>query len=335
MIFQKNIGFEQRKVNLGIEILRVLLCFWVLAFHSLKKKKINYFLFYVTKKKFYHVPCFSFISFYFSYNIFHDKISIKMKKRLERLLIPYIIWPLIILAIDNISNRKIIISIYQLKIQLILGRQIMVPLWYLFSMIFLSIFFFILSNLFSHHFLFVIQLLSICSYIFQYSGFYQLLDIYKRNIKLPILDTLSIMPLTSLGLNFASLKIVEIFSKKRKLALFFSFLFIYFLFKYDLFIDLGGYKGIIHIFASSCFFIGFYLLPLEKTYYLFQRIIKLFTRYTNGIYCLQPKMIRFVRNKFHSPGTLKSCIIIYLLSYSVSLIGNITLGKTKLKYLFI
>ena len=334
MKIKMNIHFDNKKINLGIEILRMILCFWVLSFHSLKREKINYFLFYVTKKKFYHVPCFSFISFFFSYNIFAERNITKIKKRLERLLIPYIIWPLLIFALDNIYNRKLIISWYGLKIQLIFGTYFMVPLWYLFSIILLTIFFFILSNIFKNQFLLFLQLLAILNYIAQYSNFYNLLNIYKKKVRLPILDTFRIFPLSVFGLTFASTKIVEIL-KGNTITLFFSYLLIYFLFKNNIFVDLGGYSGIVHIFASLFFFTGFYSLPLENINSWIKKIIKQVTSYTNGIYCLQSKTIYFVRRKFHLVGTLKSCIIIYLLSYFFSFIGMKTLGKTKLKYLFI
>ena len=80
MLIQKNMNVKKEKINLGIELLRMILSFWVLSFHCLEKNKINYFIFYITKTKFYHVPCFSFISFYFSYNVFFDRNSLKLKK---------------------------------------------------------------------------------------------------------------------------------------------------------------------------------------------------------------------------------------------------------------
>ena len=185
MLVKKNRLDNVKIINLGIEILRVILCFWVLSFHSLKKESINYFLFYITKTKFFHVPCFSFISFYFSYNIFIDRNIIKAKKRLERLLIPYIIWPLIIFSVENLSNAKFIISWNQLKVQILIGRQFMIPLWYLFSMIILTIFFFILSSIFKNHFLFAILMLLIFAYKVQYSHFYRnFLNEYKNEVRL-------------------------------------------------------------------------------------------------------------------------------------------------------
>ncbi len=325
---------KTKKINLGIEILRMLLCFWVLSFHFLEKNKINYLLFYITKRKFYHVPCFSFISFYFSNKIFFDRNITKFKKRLERLLIPYIIWPLLNFAFNNVL-QKTKITFHQLKIQIIFGRQFMVPLWYLFSMIILSILYFILSNIFKKCFLSVVELLGIFCYIAQYSNYYKLLDGYNINVKLTILDTLSILPLTIIGLIFALYKIVGIFKANQKKAIFFSYLFIFLIFKYDIFLDLGGYNGVSNIFASIFFFVGFYLLPLENIYPLFRRMIKQITSHTNGIYCIQSKMISILKMNLHLEGTFSSCIIIYIISYFFSFFGTLIFGKTKMKYLFI
>ena len=332
---KKNIDFNNKKVNLGIEILRTILCFWVLCFHSLKKEKINYLLFYITKTKFYHVPCFSFLSFFFTYNIFAERNIIKAKKRLERLLIPFILWPIIIFAIDNITNHRFIISWYQLKIQIIFGTQFMIPLWYLFSIIILTIFFFILSTIFKNKFLFLLQLLAIISYFVQYSNFYKLFKEYKQKVKAPILDTLNLLPISVFGLSFSSSRIVEILESNKNISILFSYILIYFLFKYKIFVDLGGFRGIDHIFASLFFFTGFYPLPLENINLQIKKIIKRVTSFTNGIYCLHGKMILFVKTKLHLRGTFKSCIIIYLFSYFFSFIGITILGKTKLKYLFL
>lgn len=82
-MYSEIIQVEDKKINLGIEILRMFLCFWVLCFHCLKKNKINYFLFFIAKTKFFHVPCFCFISFYFSNNniiFFSRELLLNLKK---------------------------------------------------------------------------------------------------------------------------------------------------------------------------------------------------------------------------------------------------------------
>ena len=217
--------FKKQKKNLGIEVLRMILCFWVLCFHCLNQKKINYFLFFLTKTKFYHVPCFCFMSFYFSYKIFLLRDMNNCKKRIERLLIPYIIWPLIIFIINNYLLKKSIISfsVYQLIIQLILGRQFIVPFWYLFVIIFLTLLFFILSSLSKKNFIFIIQILGLFSYIVQYSNYYNFLEKYNSNVKGSIIGALFLLPLSVTGIIIAKSNIITIFKENVGKTLFFSY----------------------------------------------------------------------------------------------------------------
>ena len=51
--------------NLGIELLRMVLSFWVVLFHCLRLN--NRYLRNIIKKKVFHVPTFILISFYFLY----------------------------------------------------------------------------------------------------------------------------------------------------------------------------------------------------------------------------------------------------------------------------
>ena len=90
----------QNNKNYGLEILRMILCFWVVLFHCLKKTDNNIILNF--KRKMFHVPSFFFISFYFIFPIIRRKNTNKMILRLERLLIPYLFWPLITFAVNNL-----------------------------------------------------------------------------------------------------------------------------------------------------------------------------------------------------------------------------------------
>ena len=336
MIDNKSTNLNNKNINLGIQILRMILCFWVLCFHCLAKKKINYFLFYITKTKFFHVPCFAFMSFYFSSKIFINRNIIKLKNRLERLLIPYILWPSIIFIIHNIIHKRKL-SFNLLKLQLLLGRRYLVPIYYLFSIIFITTLLFMISLFFKNHFLLILLVVMYLSYIGEYTIFNHklFLNNYRNYIRMPIIDTISFFPLSCLGIIFASSNLMIFFKSNLKSSLFLSYLFIYFIFKYNTFVDIGGYNGIKYIFSSISFFVAFYLLPLEKIYILFQKIIKQITSYTNGIYCLHARMINLVKVYIHHKRDFKFCIIIYLLSYLISFIGIKIFGRYKLKYLFI
>ena len=122
--------------NLGIQILRSLLCFWILLNHCLNKnnnKKLCTILF----KYRMHVPCFILIAFYFSNKIIISRNIINIKKRLERLLIPYFILPIIILIINNILYNYTsfslfgrILNIKDLFYQYLFGRKLIPVFWF-------------------------------------------------------------------------------------------------------------------------------------------------------------------------------------------------------------
>ena len=113
-----------KKINLGIEILRVILSFWIVIIHcSIIKKEHEQYV-----KKHFHVPTFIVLSFFFYYKVFSQRIINKIKERFQRLLIPYVLWPLIILIINNIFFSKFSLKNLSLKeliksifIQIIIG----------------------------------------------------------------------------------------------------------------------------------------------------------------------------------------------------------------------
>ena len=143
----------QKNINYGLELLRMLLCFWVVLFHSLRKSDNKLILNF--KKKMFHVPSFFFISFYFLFPIINRRKTNKMILRLERLLIPYFFWPSFTWCINNLSFLKFkksrfkrFLTLYDLFEQLITGRTLYVHFWFLSNLLFFTIIFFILSILF-------------------------------------------------------------------------------------------------------------------------------------------------------------------------------------------
>ena len=59
---RRNKNGIQKQYNLGIQLLRAILCFWVVSFHCMSRK--NKFVRIILKKHF-HVPIFFIISFYY------------------------------------------------------------------------------------------------------------------------------------------------------------------------------------------------------------------------------------------------------------------------------
>ena len=90
---------KKQNINYGIELLRMILCFWIVIIHCCI---INSYFFKKIILAGFHVPTFIIISFYFYYRNLSTRNIIKIKLRFERLLIPYIIWPIILLIMNNL-----------------------------------------------------------------------------------------------------------------------------------------------------------------------------------------------------------------------------------------
>ena len=165
-----------KKRNLGIQVLRMFLCFRIVLLHYYSSK--NIFIKKLKKRRF-QVPCFFFISFYFLYPTISQKNKNKFLLRLERLLVPYIIHPIINWVINNLMFLIIKFNRYNgflklkdLTTQIIVGRGIygIAVLWFHFNLLIFTIFFFIFSFILSNHFLNFFQIFALASYTLQYSG---------------------------------------------------------------------------------------------------------------------------------------------------------------------
>ena len=326
--------------NLGIEILRAILCLWVVLFHCSKKYTKNHILFIIISK-YYHAPCFAFISFYFSSNSIKDINIELLKTRFERLLIPYLVYPLLIWIINNltflifsVSRFKRIITFYELYNQILFGCNLIVSFWFLFCLLFFNIVFVLLSYLLKPYFIFIIKILGIVVYFFYSSRKYNYFYNYPKFIRLSLTDSLSIFPLCVFSIALSSSNFITNlnFNIGNEIII---VLFILILFNKNIFSDTNKYYGIENILASFLLFIFFYSLPLYKSSSKMKLLIKRITSYTNGIYCLHTIITFYIRLILNKRNTLVSSFLIYFTSYIISFLSIKIFGKTKLKYLFI
>lgn len=162
------------KINFGLNILRVILAFWIVVAHCANLR--NKDLMKIILGKNFHVPTFMTISFYFFSNNFFKRNINKIKLRFFRLLIPYTIWPLIKFILNNLLfffyRKEKIINIIDIKLlinQIILGRKIHAVFWFQFNLIIITLFFTIISFLFKESLLYIFIFICLVSYILQYS----------------------------------------------------------------------------------------------------------------------------------------------------------------------
>ena len=244
---KKKINKIRNNRNLGLEILRMLLCFWITVIHSCK---INTSFFYKLYHSKFHVPAFMNISFYFFYYNLYTRNLNKIKLRFERLLIPYIIIPIFIMIINNILfklkinfrfNREF--SINDLLIQFIFGIKIHSIFWFHFYLIFLTLFYSILSIIFKKDFLILSQILGVICYIIQYFGLvYIYFSKYKKINNYYMGTIIEMIPISVTGLTLRSLDLINKIKQQKYKSIFINIILIFILIKYNLLNNFRGFS---------------------------------------------------------------------------------------------
>jgi len=211
-----------------------------------------YLFFIFTKSRRIHVPSFFIMAFYFMHKNSVTNNFRKLLIRLERLIFPYLGWPIIIIFLNNgllqrISNIYKKYSIKDLKNQLLWGYIFIKQFWFQWDLIMLTIIYFILILILKKNYLFLFQLLAFFAYFLQYSGynfkFYQTLRDENKECLGRIAE---VFPFSVTGLYLASINIFDILSLHKIKALIFSSLTFCFLDIYSVFSQIKGisYFGI-------------------------------------------------------------------------------------------
>ena len=331
-----------RNINVGIQILRFLLCFWIVISHSAKIKDQHKKLL----ARGFHVPTFILISFYFFYPLLEKRVIVRIISRFQRLLIPYIIWPLIFFVTKNfiikfISPDKFgkYLNFKDIYIQILTGTRFHIIFWFQFNLLFLSLLLSIVSFIFKNHFLVILKFMGIISFYLNISGRnLKLFSSYHRHYRISLGSLIEVMPLVVVGSIYSSMNLlvkVNKFSLHFKLIL---FLLIIILFKYDLFIIYRGcmYSDILlYLHATTILFLFFGSLDFNKLKMINSALI-LITKFTGGIYCIHPAVGEYLRVYilFFKKASYFSEIINYIINYMICFVGNKIFYNNKLKYLF-
>ena len=293
----------------------------------------------------YHVRVFTIMSFYFSYKTLSSLNTIKIFRRFQRLLIPYIIWPIIVYFLNkNVISKYIEVKIYtfeQVKQQLLVGNAIIHPFWYTWNLIFITILFILIIFLFRNCHKFIFILLSITAYIYQYNGKnMRYFSRFKKNADMFTYGrVLELIPCSVTGFIIGSYDLMNYFKKFKIRTILVCIYFFYFLKNYNLFVSNFGfsYAGLKDYLDSNCIFFLFAMFPSDKIKNkIIIKVIKLITGHTAGVYYLHVVIYKYLTPFFISiqNKTLTGSIIIYLGCYLVCFIGNLIFGKTILRYLF-
>ena len=346
MIIKNNDKAAKNNFNICFALLRMYLSFVVVNNHLFNKRNSNIKNKYILKllKNRISVPIFFIMSFYLCYKLFLFKDILKIKSRFERLIIPYIFWPIIIWIFNNLFffylNLKLKISFYDLIIQFLTGHNIVSVLWFQLNLIISTFLIFLVHKVYNKNILFILINFEILSYFFQYSNInYKFFSQFSNFFKYPYGRLMEIIPFCISGYTFRYLDIINYLKKYKIKTIYLIILILSFLFKYLLFVNIDGfmYQGIkLHI-ISIIIFVFFALNPFEKNLNLtLIKIINLFTNYTSGIYYLHIPIFIYLSNFIDliKKRTVLASLIIYIICYLISFIGMKIFGKTKFKHLF-
>ena len=352
---KKNIRVKLKKVKdikkepvfeIGLAILRPFLALFVVMTHCYNYNLVTGKLRMIiikTDRLFFHVRIFMTMSFYFSYKALSSNDFFRKIKRLERLFIPYFIWPLIIFFtnkyLKNFFRLNQNITLNDLKIQLLTGAGFLPAFWYQWDLIFLTISFSLIIILFRNHYNFISLIISLIAIIYQYNGKNRQYFSKFKYMYFPLGRLAEMAPFAVVGLIIASSGIVNYFKKYKIKTLIVLLFLLYILFNFNLFYGTSGfdYNGLKMFFISIFIFVLFAVFPSEKiNNKIILKIIKKITNHTGGVYYLHFQIYRIsssyfkpIRNK-----TIKGCIINYIICYFICFIGSLIFGKTILRNLF-
>ena len=337
----KNTENIKKKINIGVEILRIYLSLLVVNTHCYN----NSFNKYISKmiRNRLHVPTFFIISFYYFQNVLISRKINKFKNRYQRLIIPYIIWPITFWILNNLIKLKFKfnfdISLKQLKIQLLTGHSFNPVFWFQWNLIFQTFIFIFVELIYHKCLIFILINIGLFSYFLQYSYLnYFLFSQFGNDKRFTFGRFSETIPYSISGFIIANNKIIDRL-KKNKIKTVFLFLIAFMLvYNYNIFfIPKGfGYEGIkLHI-LSLCLFI---LLSIHSNRFIPQNLIKIIlqiSKCTPGIYYLHIPIMKYLKIIFLciKNKNLFGVFIIYIACYSISFFGDIIFRKTKLRNLF-
>lgn len=278
--------FVKRK-KLGIEILRALLCLWVVIIHCTNTYR-NRFV-----HRGFHVPTFFMMAFYFFYPILSQRIIFKISNRIIRLLIPYVIWPTFSFILNNFLYEilskgpyKFKLPIRELILQIIFGARYLGIYWFQFNLIFSTLLLSIISFLFKNQLLIILYFCGIISLYLHFSCIvYNILKPFYEYIRTTLGCLIELIPLGIVGCIYKSFDLLEnikYIPLHLKLAL---FSLIVMFFKFDLFILIPGFRYpyiLLNIIVSTILLIIFNSISLKEGKIF--SIINNITKYTGGIY---------------------------------------------------
>jgi len=327
---------QANKSIIGVQILRYYMAFMVVSTHvggSLVLKGAG--IFYIFQP--FHVPVFMLLSFLLCGRCFLAPTKALITKRTLRIIIPFVFWGIASYLLCLILWP---ISFPTLLNQLITGYPLNNALWYLATMLWICILFWILRSFTSKRvFLIIISALSVACIISQYTGLnYSLFNNLPYNIKFTIGRTFEMIPYATIGILLSTIApFLYRLNKKQHVIIFLSS---------------GAFMAIIIAIRTLCVsyrpkgfdYAGAYLIIIAVLLVIsaytnpinfvqnrkFRNFVKWITSFTLGIFCMHIVIGRFIEWAFialhlvtyNSLMAVTTYISCYIISFLIWLIPN-------------
>ena len=324
---------RSKKLNLGINILRMWMAFEVILLHRMSWKGYDGLFFNFLKRcELFSVPVFMIIAFYFSTKAIEEQDPAKIRNRFIRLIIPQVGWAIICwiayVLMDIVFMHQLSHNFMDLIIAIISGcRETVNPsTWFQCVLIILTAFYCFVFHVFDKKKAWIIVYVSfIVSLLIQFNGSYY--DFFE-NTPYEVTNTIGrifeVMPFTCIGMFLKHIEVYKLFENIRIPAIALCGL----LFIVGFYIPFPQFKGFFAgpytVYMSTLLFICFLLFPLENVKEKARNVIITVTRFTLGIYCAH-RLVYGIMDVVYElikiePKNFSKCIITYLACYLMSLI---------------
>lgn len=324
---------EGRSFNYGLALLKSLMCFEVVLDHFWMEDASIYLMPFKAMGLV-AVPIFMFISFYLTERIFLDSDGKRIKKRIWRVCWPQIGWALIYYLAFKIAQLKINFGVRFKDFiwQIITGHSPVInqSMWFQTVLIVLTLVYFLIFKFMkTEKGIAVTYVMMFLALIIQYTGInIKLFNSLRYELKYPLGRFCEMVPYATLGFSCAYYNVFEkIKSYVSTTKIFFLIMFgmnFIFLFNYEVINAAPGFGYSNNNFIPiSLFMTGFaFLIPFENLSEKIKRVIKFFTGYTLGIYCMHRLVGEFFLRIFPKLGIEVNgfvlCIVIYIVSFIIS-----------------
>lgn len=332
---------NNKRINIGINILRMWMALEVILLHRCDWSDYNGFFFRFLKScQLFSVPVFMIVSFYLAEKVFSSRDDERFFKRLVRIIIPQIGWALICwlvyVSTDIIFMHELSHSFKDLIIAIISGcRQNTNPsTWFQMVLLILTIIYYCLFKICKDDKVWYAVIGSFFIALgIQATGFwYDLFENSPYELNNTIGRIFEIMPYAALGLYLSHDNAKEKLLKNRygaMISLIVLFIIGFFI-KFTSF--KGFFAGIYPIYMATWIFMFFLILPLDNIDIRTYEFIRNISRFTLGIYCghrLVFGILDIIYDILHlSIPSFSKCLLTYIACYIMSYImSKIKLGK--------